>query len=248
MRYAILSDVHGNLEALQAVLEDWGQGPILCLGDVIGYGGDPRACIDLIRSRADLCLMGNHEYVHLDWSHIKTFNTLARQSAEFTKQQLNASDLAWIRTLPFEAEFSGMILSHGSPYFPRGFHYLSSKHTRSVYLALSFTKMARSSLHVAFIGHTHVAGYFSTNPRGTTYSPLDSNDIISLAPDIKYILNCGSVGQPRNQISNAQYLVFDDETQVVEKRSIPYNVSLTVQKIRNAKLPDMLWQRIIEGN
>lgn len=248
MRYIILSDIHGNLQALQAVLSDCGAGTIINLGDIIGYGADPGACIDLIRSRASLSLMGNHEQVQLNWSQIKNFNPLARQSAEFTKNQLSREHMDWIRDLPLEAQFPGGYVSHGSPYHPKGFYYLMPGDTRSPYLALSLTKMERDHQRIAFFGHTHVPGCFTALGSTITYAALNSDALIHLDPAARYLINGGSVGQPRNQMSDAQYLIYDDETATIEKRSVPYDVQRAARKIREAGLPDLLWQRLLQGN
>lgn len=246
MRCALISDIHSNLEALQAVLEASGDLPLLVLGDVIGYGADPNRCIELVRQRQSAVIMGNHEQVQLDWRNLEKFNPIASQSAVYTRDRLTADHLAWMRTLPQEMTLEGVHLSHGSPASPAGFHYLLPGDVRSPYVALSFAKLERLGISLAFVGHTHVPGIFEASG-AITYRPMDLDGIYQLKPNCSAIVNCGSVGQPRNGNADAQFVILDTEARTVEKRSVIYDVMRAAAKIRVAGLPDELWQRLLQG-
>lgn len=246
MRFTVISDIHGNLEALQAVLADSPDLPLLVLGDIIGYGADPVACLDLIRTQAAAVVMGNHEQVQLDWGILQYFSPLAAQSARYTRTQLSREDFDWIRQLQTEQVFKGLHLSHGSPASPGQFHYLQAGDVRSPYVSLSFAKLERSGLRAAFVGHTHVPGIFASHT-GVRYRPMALDGSYPLPADGQAIVNCGSVGQPRNGNNRAQYVIADTQAWVVEKRSVEYDVAKAAARIREAGLPEELWRRLIQG-
>ena len=247
MKYLILSDIHGNLEALEEVLARHVDKQILVLGDIIGYGADPKACLERIRGLNVPTLMGNHERVQLDFSELSKFNALARESAEYTRSKLSESDLDWIRHLPVELFYQGFYLTHGSPYDPDSFRHLMPRETMSPHLHLSFSRMAELEIQIAFHGHTHFPGVFTESSGKKTYAVLEPGIPFELAPDKRYIINCGSVGQPRNHDCNAQFAVYDDETQTVTLESVPYDITRTAAKMQAVGLPKLLWQRLFVG-
>lgn len=246
MRYKVISDIHGNLEALQAVLAESSELPLLVLGDIIGYGADPIECLDLIRKHAAVVVMGNHEQVQLNWDILQFFSPLAAQSARYTRLQLRKDDFDWFRQLRTEQIYHDLHLSHGSPASPGQFHYLQPDDIRSPYVALSFAKLERSGLKAAFIGHTHVPGMF-TSDSGIRYRPMEVDGTYPLPPEGHAIINCGSVGQPRNGNNQAQYVIADTQAWEVEKCSVEYDVARAAARIRATGLPEELWRRLIQG-
>ena len=247
MKYFIFSDIHSNLEALTAVLAIHTSEKIMILGDVIGYGPDPKACIEVIQGLASPCLIGNHEAVQLDLSELNNFNSLARESAKYTRSSLTPQDLAWIRSLPREIIDGQLYFSHGSAYDPAGFHYLMPQDIHSSHLRLSFSKLAKLGSSVGFYGHTHLPGYFTESSAQITFTPLTAGTEVALDQTKRYIINCGSVGQPRNNDCNAQFIVFDTETWTVSMKSVAYEIEQTAQKMQAAKLPEQLWKRLFLG-
>lgn len=248
MKYFIISDIHGNLEALDAVLQEVGDETLLCLGDVIGYGPDSPACIRRIRELKIPCLMGNHDKVQLDLGQLRYFNPLARLSAVLTSQDLSPADLDWLTTLPEELILDDLYFTHSSPYETSKFYYLRPGDTSSPYLILSFSKLAPLGITTAFVGHTHVPGIFTSTDKGRIhYQAMEPGNLYQLQKNRQHIINCPSVGQPRNRHPEAQFVVFDDSELSVELRSVPYDIPLTAQKMRDAGIPEELWKRLVEG-
>lgn len=247
MKYSIVSDIHANYEALESVLDDLTDSKLIVLGDVIGYGAEPGRCIDLVRSLGCPCLRGNHEQVQADWSTLKTFNPVARQSAEYTRPQLTQAQQEWIAGLPFEGTEPAFYYSHGSPFAPDRFHYLLPGETNSPWIKKSFERLEQMTAAVAFHGHTHLPGMFILESGRIRYQSLNEDCLIRLDPACRYIINGGSIGQPRNADPRAQYIVFDDADFTIEKRSVCYDTQAAARKIRECGLPSILWQRILEG-
>lgn len=247
MIYQVISDIHGNLEALRAVLARKSPGRIVILGDVIGYGPDPRTCIDEVSRLGAPVILGNHEGVQLDLSRLEYFNSLAKDSALYTHGCLTAADLDWIRSLPDELILDGMYFSHGSPYAQERFHYLMPKDYKTPELRLSFAKLERLGIRVAFNGHTHLPGFFNDGSGYPEFTPLTAGTAVTLDRSCRYIINCGSVGQPRNGDCNAQFIRFDSDALTLSLESVPYDIDATAAKMKEAGLPELLWQRLYEG-
>ena len=247
MKHIMLSDIHGNLEALTAVLEDCGPGQLYVLGDIIGYGADPGKCVKRIRQSEAIVIRGNHEQVQLDWNELKHFNPLARESAEYPRTRHSPADHDWLSQLPYEWSDDAIYLSHGSPYGAQRFYYLMPGDVRSPYLTLSLSKLERLGLGLAFHGHTHIPGYFFIKDGRPVFLSLAEDTVVKLDSEARYLINCGSVGQPRNHNPKAQYLIYDEETFTLEKRSVAYDAALAAEKIRSAGLPSPLWERILQG-
>lgn len=189
MKYSILSDIHANQEALLAVLADLPPSRIIILGDVIGYGAEPGQCIDLVRSLGCPCLRGNHEQVQTDWTGLKNFNPLARQSAEFTRPRLTKAHHDWIDALPFEGTEAAFYYAHGSPFAPDRFHYLFPGDAHEVWVRRSFDELEEMDRSIAFHGHTHLPGMFVLEPDGMRYQGLDSDCFLELDPAKRYLIN-----------------------------------------------------------
>lgn len=248
MKYLIISDIHANLEALEAVLKEAGSEMLICLGDVIGYGPDPSSCIQLIRAHDILCILGNHDNVQLDPGQLTRFNPLASRSAAITHEALGEEDLFWISTLPEEIIINDLYFTHSSPYDAKQFHYLKPYDTASPYLLLSFSKLAPLGISTAFVGHTHIPGIFSRSAQGAVkYTAMKPGQVFDLEKDCLYIINCPSVGQPRNHHTEAQYAIYDDISNRVEFKSVPYDISLTSEKMRKNGIPEELWKRLAIG-
>ncbi|MGD9488822.1 MAG: metallophosphoesterase [Calditrichaceae bacterium] len=236
MVIAVLSDIHGNLEALETVFRYIDENPvdkIYCLGDIVGYGPNPNECVELIRKRSDITLMGNHDYAALGLANIEYFNEYAKMSTHWTISNLEKENEEFLRKLPFSHQSDGIILVHASPANPPYWHYI-----------LSFEE-AKNELKafnesICFIGHSHVPVIFSNN-RAYKQSPF------RIEQNQKYIVNVGSVGQPRDGNPKACFVVFDQSAGELEHVRLEYDVEKTYKKIIRAGLPVFLAERLLKG-
>ncbi len=188
-RYAIVSDIHANLESLTAALERIPPSDaVLCLGDVVGYGPNPNECVALIRERATTTISGNHDLAACENYGIEYFNPSARTAMVWTQGVLAAEHAAWLKTLPYEHREPGFLMVHGAPvdYFT----YILD----NVDAARAFE---RTDAPLILVGHSHVAEYYARAADGSiTHKHMQQGGTIELDPALRYIVNAGSVGQP----------------------------------------------------
>ncbi len=245
MAYLILSDIHSNLEALQAVLKD-AEGRydrILCLGDLVGYGADPNAVVDWVKENATASIRGNHDKACVGLVALELFNGSARVSAEWTERQLTKENLDFLSRLPrgplAYADHPGATsfdLVHGSP-LDEDEYLLGASDLLRVYGELSTT--------LTFFGHTHVQGGFLLANGGV--KALAGQGVMELEPQHFWLINPGSVGQPRDRDPRAAYALYSPESQSVEYRRTAYDIHGAAAKIRAAGLPERLASRLYEG-
>lgn len=240
MRYAILSDIHGNLEALDAVLADAAEyaDGVLCLGDIVGYGADPVACIERVAERAQAVVAGNHEHgvtglLDLDW-----FNLDARVAAEWTRGRLDGDHRAWLATRPLVLDIEDATLVHASPARPGEWDYLVSAED-------GFEAFVAFATRLCFVGHSHRPCMWSIGSSGPTHQPRAGE--IPLEQGRRYIVNVGSVGQPRDRDPRAAYAVWDVDNRHVNIRRVSYDVATARRKIVEARLPRFLSDRLTIG-
>jgi predicted phosphodiesterase len=242
MRYAIFSDIHSNLEALEAVLEAYQKERIdeyLCIGDVVGYAANPNECIERLRKVAMITLVGNHDWAAVDLFSADNFNPEAQKAIFWTKANLTESSKYFLSSLKLVYDIEKLVLVHGSLDSPQVFNYLTN-----VYSCAATFKLLRSS--VCFVGHTHVPVVFIQDKKGDIrYQDVES---LKIEPDNKYIINVGSVGQPRDSIPAAAYCIFDTSDQQVQIKRIKYDVFKARRKIIEAGLPQFLADRLLTGN
>jgi diadenosine tetraphosphatase ApaH/serine/threonine PP2A family protein phosphatase len=240
VRYAILSDVHGNLEALRAVLADAAPrvDDVLCLGDRVGYGADPVACVDLLGARAGRVVAGNHEYAVTGRMPLTWFNAAARVAAEWTREQLDGSCTAYLTALPLSAEVDDATLVHASPRQPDDWEYLVDADDGPAAFA-SFTT------RLCFVGHSHVPAAWSLGSSGPDYARGAGQ--VALEVGRRYIVNVGSVGQPRDRDPRACYAIWDVDGRRVDLRRVPYDLAAARAKIVTAGLPRFLGERLTAG-
>jgi diadenosine tetraphosphatase ApaH/serine/threonine PP2A family protein phosphatase len=240
VRYAILSDIHGNLEALRAVLADAAEraDALLCLGDVVGYGADPEACIDLVGDRCAAVVAGNHEYGVVDRLDLAWFNPYARAAAEWTRDRLGPDARAWLAALPLVREIDDATLVHASPSHPDEWDYL-------IDAADGFAAFPAFSTRLCFVGHSHQPGAWTQGSWGRDHRP--GATAVTVEPGCRYIVNVGSVGQPRDRDPRAAYAVWDSERRQVTIRRVPYDVARAREKILAARLPRYLADRLADG-
>jgi diadenosine tetraphosphatase ApaH/serine/threonine PP2A family protein phosphatase len=240
VRYAILSDIHGNLESLQAVLADAREraDAVLCLGDVVGYGADPEACIELVAERALAVVGGNHEYAVAGLMELHWFNPYARAAAEWTRERLDDDHRSWLEALPLIREVEDATLVHASPAHPEEWGYLVSAED-------GYTAFPAFATRLCFVGHSHLPGMWVQGSWGRAHDK-DAAEI-TVEPGCRYIVNVGSVGQPRDHDPRAAWALWDVDARQVTIRRVAYDVGAARAKILAAGLPRFLADRLADG-
>ncbi len=241
MRLALLSDIHANLEALTAVFRDIESQKIdqvICLGDVVGYGSDPVACLELVEKNCRVRLMGNHESAALGRMNDQALNDVARSSMEWTRKQLDDRLIAMIERFEMQKRAADLQFVHASPFEPENWHYiLTPKAAAKAFDA--------TDAFICFFGHSHLPTIFSIGEDqkvrsrfGHDFQPLDEN---------RYLVNVGSVGQPRDDDPRSCYVVYDSDTVDVYYRRVEYDFTVTQKKMAEVNAPALLIERIAIG-
>ncbi|MEK7685588.1 MAG: metallophosphoesterase family protein [Verrucomicrobiota bacterium] len=239
MKYAIIADIHANLEAFQVVLEDIKRENCThyaCLGDVVGYNANPKECLDIVRSMGMPCVKGNHdEYCSIE-TDLEGFNPAAAEAINWTRQRLSEEDRQWLRDMKYIRLVANFSLVHATLDGPQRWGYVFDR----LAAAASFTYQNTS---VCFFGHTHVPVAFIRDSvvRGGTYSKF------RVEPGRKYFINVGSVGQPRDGINKSAYVIYDLNEGSIELRRLAYDIPATQKKILEAGLPPRLAERLAYG-
>lgn len=243
MKIGIISDIHSNREALEAVLNELTNvEQFYCLGDIIGYGADPIYCIEKIKELDCLCIKGNHEGAITGELDLYYFNEVAKQSLEWTVKQLKEQDFHFIHNLPKKVDITKNILGvHGSPRQPLWEYILDQQTAEEIFNKFDF--------RVYFIGHSHVPGCFTFHRKNNIIQYFEATAGIDLVLDDNhsYIVNCGSVGQPRDGNPQASYVLFDSEKMVINIKRVSYAIDKAQRKIIKAHLPHFLAQRLAIG-
>lgn len=242
MRILVMSDVHANYTALEAVLKDAGAvDETWCLGDLVGYGPDPNAVVEEVQEIKNLtCLMGNHDFAVIGRMSLETFNGDAKRSLMYHEQVLSASNRDFIQSLPSKTKVRGEAsIAHGSPRDPL-WEYILNGMTASLNFEHFDTPWC-------FVGHTHIQSTFSQHAQNerVTVSQTAPDTVISLQQ--KMILNPGSVGQPRDRDPRAAYAIYDTEARTWTPKRVAYNIPEVQERIRSAGLPEKHAVRIAEG-
>jgi diadenosine tetraphosphatase ApaH/serine/threonine PP2A family protein phosphatase len=243
MRIVILSDIHSNFVALEAVLNALPEHDKLwCLGDTIGYGPDPNLCLATIRERAEHALTGNHDLACLGTIPLSDFNSLARKANLWNNQQLEPELRDFLQALPPRLNVSPDItLAHGSPRDPIWEYILDP--------VAAIQNLAHFDTPVCCVGHSHVSLVFAlpTDGRGE-FRPPEENETVQLKAETRYIFNPGSVGQPRDGDPRAAYAILDDEAKTFSFHRVPYDIKETQRRMHAAGLPRMLADRLAYGH
>ncbi|HHJ53270.1 MAG TPA: metallophosphoesterase, partial [Caldithrix abyssi] len=204
MKIGIISDIHANLEALQTALNFLSNRveQIYCLGDVVGYGPNPNECVDLVREQCSLVLMGNHDYAAIGKANIEYFNEFARIATFWTQNQLTPRSKQYLEMLPFTHQTDEFVMVHASPTNPAHWYYVLSAEEARI-------EMQAFVQPVCFIGHSHVPVVYSLN--GTL-----RQEMVKFEQNGKYIVNVGSVGQPRDRDARSSVVIYDQEEKTVQ--------------------------------
>jgi len=241
MKIALISDLHSNEEALVAVLEDIAKkkaDKVVCLGDIIGYGASPGECVELVRKNADIVIAGNHDMAALGLTNKDYFNPNAKHAVEWTQNQLSKEDSQFLRDLPMVEELDDLIFVHANLNDPSGWGYILDEFDADT----TFSSMNNHRL--CFIGHSHVPVVFE---EGEIVKYLGNYEHFPTLPDRKYIVNVGSVGQPRDGNPDAAYVLYDTHHASIELRRVPYDIKNAQFRILRAGLPEFLAERIAFG-
>jgi predicted phosphodiesterase len=247
MPIAVISDIHGNYEALKQVLQvidDIGVDAIWCLGDVVGYGPEPQACVDTIRQRATLTLAGNHDLAVVGELDLATFNPVARSAILWHRAHLDEAALSWLRSLPGRVDLPQVTLAHGSPRAPV-WEYVTDPRTAAENYDAFDTP-------ICLIGHSHQAMAWRLLRRED--GSIDAQ-ALTLEPDAplhleeggKWLVNPGSVGQPRDGDPRASFALFDPEARLWTWRRVSYDIDRVAEAILRAGLPEVLGRSLYLG-
>jgi diadenosine tetraphosphatase ApaH/serine/threonine PP2A family protein phosphatase len=247
MRYAILGDIHGNLVAFQAVLGDiearGGCDEIWCLGDVVGYGPEPHACIEFLRSYKHVCVAGNHDWAAIGKVDVSDFNPDAARACRWTTQQLDAQDADYLGNLPEKLMLGEFTLVHGSPRHPI-WEYLDPDWLPMDDICSNFDYF---NTRFCLVGHSHKPLILRQDEAGNCLGASIFDKINLDSEGGRLIINPGGVGQPRDGDCRASYVIYDSDTQMMYHYRRDYDIGLTQEKMREYKLPLSLILRLNYG-
>jgi len=241
MRTAILTDIHANLEALTACIAAAEQQKVdrfVCLGDTVGYGADPNAACDLVRTKCAFTVLGNHDAAvagRMDYSY---YYAAAREVLDWTAVHLSPENLNWLRGLPYQHPEGEVFYGHASPRDPQAFEYVFALE-QAEDLVLRADKLAR----LTFIGHSHLQRAFVLGPQVKDVW----TERLRIDDSRRYLVSIGSCGQPRDYDPRAGYGVWDDQAKIVEFHRVPYNAEKTARKILEAGLSPHFARRLLHG-
>lgn len=241
MRYGLISDIHGNLEALEAVMKELDKldvDEVLCLGDVIGYGPDPEKCLEVVRERAKIILAGNHDHAPLGLVDISYFNSYAKRAVEWTAVQLSEASRRFLESRPLKHVLDNFTIVHATPANPAAWEYILSVDD-------AIENFPFVTGRCCFIGHSHVPVVIVREVDERVRVLRATN--LTLEDDSRYIINIGSVGQPRDLDPRAAFAVYDNESFDYQLHRVSYEIGRTQRKILERGLPPFLAERLALG-
>lgn len=242
MRIAFISDIHGNYEALLSVIDHIKNDKVdayICVGDIVGYGANPNECIELVQELNCLCVVaGNHDYAAVNLTDLTYFNPIAYRAILWTQKMLEEKNKKYLETLSLQYSADNYLVVHSSPHNPQDWNYILS------------LEEAENSFHyfkeqICFIGHSHVP--FFVEKAGDNHSKLITEDIIEIKEGCRYLVNVGSVGQPRDNDPRCAFVIYDLEEKKILLKRVEYNIAQAQEKILRAGLPAQLAWRLEKG-
>jgi diadenosine tetraphosphatase ApaH/serine/threonine PP2A family protein phosphatase len=242
MRYLIFSDLHSNLESLQSfsqIIETLDHDKKVFLGDLVGYGADPNACVDWVREEADIILGGNHDYAVVGKTELTYFNSEAYQACLWTRKELTQQNKDFLKGLPCEIVEDDIHWVHSSPFEPEQWHYVVSGKDGKI-------NFDHFSTQLCFLGHSHRPVIIEQGPDGAI-ADCGSPEKWDLRPDHRYIINVGSLGQPRDGNPKPAFVIYDSTKRTIEYRRYEYDFAVTQRKIIASGLPSFLAERLSVG-
>lgn len=243
MRFAFISDIHANLEALEAVLNDIkGQNvdEVICLGDIVGYGANPNECIELVKSHCPETLLGNHDAAAVELLSTQHFNIHAKIAIEWTEQNLKKENRNYLSALPLKTTKDSMTLVHATPYEPNMWYYITSLEEAAFNFQFFDTQ-------ICLVGHTHIPIIIILDNDKELYVHQDSHVNMGKLEGARFLINVGSVGQPRDRNPKSCYGILDTAEKEFYYRRISYNIDKAQSKMKKIKMPDFLITRLEEG-
>ena len=242
MRVAIISDIHSNLEALTEVLrvaEQHKVDRVVSLGDIVGYGASPNPCCDLVRSVAEVTLLGNHDAAVAERMDYSFYYDAARHALDWSARVLTEENLDWLRSLPYTYRLGEVGFCHGSPVEPKAYEYIFA-----LELARELIPFVGNLPEVTFIGHSHLCKAFAIGSG-------EVNDVVAqkfgIRRGYRYIISVGSVGQPRDYDNRACFVICDATARTVEYLRVEYDIEKSAQKIFDAQLALNFGKRLFLG-
>jgi predicted phosphodiesterase len=245
MKYAIISDIHSNYEAFYCVLEDIKNekvDKIYCCGDIVGYGPSPNECIELIREYSIVSVVGNHDVAVLGKTELSWFNETAREAIKINQSLLNKQNLDFLNFLPQKIEEDKFLIVHGSP---RDYIYEYLLTVQSLRINIKLFNQ-----QICFCGHTHIPVVYSfnfSNGEENILIPEGDEYLVEINNDTKYIVNVGSIGQPRDGNPKSCYVIFDIDNNIIKYKRLEYNISLVQEKMKLLNIPHFLITRLEFG-
>ncbi len=243
MKIGIISDIHSNAEAFQAVLKKLNKvEQIICLGDIVGYGADPVYCIEKMKELNIPTLKGNHEAAVIGELDLNYFNDAARRAIQWTREQLRNCDFTYLEGLKKKINIAENVLGvHGSPRQPLWEYILDKQTAEEIFTGFNFK--------IYFVGHSHISGYFTFQRENQIirYFSAAGGAEVTIQKSFSYIINCGSVGQPRDRNPQASFAVFDTERFTVQIIRAEYPITIAQDKMIRAHLPQFLAERLAIG-
>lgn len=243
MLYGICSDIHSNAIAFQAVLqsmESYNVERRICLGDLVGYGPDVNESVRLARENMDVCIVGNHDSVALNWESCAGFNPYARQAIEWTQSQLSEESKEYMNNLQYVHEEDDICFVHASPLSPADWVYITD-------LEDALDAFDHFSGKYCFVGHTHSPVIVAMHDGEFAIPKVVEDLFYTLEPGERLLVNVGSVGQPRDRNPKASWCLFDTETETVRIIRVPYDIELVQNRMRDLGISDFLIERLGVG-
>lgn len=241
MRYAVMSDIHGNLTALDRALEfaqSQSYDALVCLGDIVGYGAEPNRCCERIRDIADVIIIGNHDNAAVGNMKMDYFNVYAREALQWTMNELKPSCKSFLSTCSFTADIDDALCVHASPYEPENWHYVTSR----IDALAAFQAFSKK---ICFIGHSHYPLLAIENGNKIVLQSVPPN--MNFKDNQRYIVNVGSVGQPRDGDPRACVGLYDSTAKTYEFFRLDYDINKAQHHMQQKGLPAFLISRLEKG-
>jgi predicted phosphodiesterase len=239
---ALISDIHGNLDALNAVLEDiekQGVNTIWCLGDIVGYGAEPSTCLEVVQNRCSRVVAGNHDRLTVDDESLSFLSEHVRAGIIFAREKLTPEQAEWLRTLPYSFQEGNATVAHASLCHPEDFSYLATDLEAKLHFKSQVTPFS-------FVGHTHVPMITVEKGNGIEWKEV-GKEIIQLDKRGKCCINVGSVGQPRDNDPHPCYVIYDPSRDYIKAKRVDYDIQAAQKRITDAGLPQVNAARLSVG-
>jgi len=242
MKLAFISDIHANLEALEAVIADIDTksvDAIYCLGDVVGYGANPNECVDIVSKRCKGVLLGNHDAVATGLLTTQHFNVHARIAIEWTAEALTSDNKKFLAAQPLAKTIDNLTMVHATPYQPGMWYYITS-------LEEAYFNFQSFDTKICLVGHTHIPMIIALDEE-EIYVHQEKQISYKGRDKLRLLVNIGSVGQPRDRNPESSYGILDTDEEKLSLYRVPYDIAKTQSKMKKIKMPDFLVNRLAEG-